>query len=416
MTGQDREAGYRLSFPLVMVGVLWMAGFLARTRDHPLEPATYNGLWALIIVGCAAAILGFLRLGRLEHRFIAVVLAFGVVVAFQFALGAIHKDAAAVERGGQVALAAGAWGLGWLAGRELGPGSGWLLRWMYVVVLAGAAAFFGATYLLQVDLFNPNLAGYLPMYALTLGYLGAETRRHRRFVTLSGVIPILLAALYQARAGVVVGLALIAVVYAGPWLSRSRWRFALPVAGVGVAIPVVVGIAVHGAASNVRIFLESASISMLGRRFFTGRDELWTTGVGAITERPWLGWGPSAEMADFMATTLSMHNYYLQVALEGGSIGLLLIVMLFASMAWYLVSNRGTSGALVGMALLSAVLFHQIFSVSLTQTTLAAAIPAWVLLGLCTGSAVWGTTARDERGNGGRHSVSDIGAQQMPER
>ena len=378
----------RLSFVTVMAGVLWAAGFVARTRNHPLEPLLYYGMWAALALALATVGLELVRSGRVHAWLLYVLTGFISLIAFQFFAGMVHVDIGAVERGVQLMFAAGALALGWLSGAGSAGQRERDFLFLYITLLVGSTAFFAFVLVAgSENWFNPNVVGYLPMYLLALGYVAVKSRTGQWVVTLSGVLPFAIALAYQARAGIIAGLGLVMVVHLARVIRRSAFSFGAPLAATAAGIVVMLAVATHTSLVGLRMALEAWSWSTLGRRFFTGRDELWATGMDAIAQRPVLGWGPSAEVGDFMATGLSMHNYYLQIMLEGGVIGLILIAILLGSIAVYFYSRRRAHAAMVGYGLLIAVLIQETFGVSLTQTAFASGVPAWLLLGLCMGMA-----------------------------
>jgi O-antigen ligase len=65
-------------------------------------------------------------------------------------------------------------------------------------------------------------------------------------------------------------------------------------------------------------------------RYLSGRDELWFMSLDMTREQPIMGWGLNGFRA---MSTFYPHNIFLEVMVEGGSIGLLLL--LNAGWAWW---------------------------------------------------------------------------------
>ncbi len=74
----------------------------------------------------------------------------------------------------------------------------------------------------------------------------------------------------------------------------------------------------------------------------SGREYLWPAFETAATESPWFGWGlgagnviipPESEIAQ-MLHTRAAHNEYLRIAVDGGSVGRALLVVLFVLWVW----------------------------------------------------------------------------------
>lgn len=119
-----------------------------------------------------------------------------------------------------------------------------------------------------------------------------------------------------------------------------------------------------------------------GASLFSGRDRLWPMIIELIWEYPFAGYGPGALPRDFLDTTLSSHNLYLQVALQVGLVGLLIFVLLLFQI-WNLFW-LGRDDLLVRLsgAFLIGILVHQIFDVSLTQNNLFLGVLQWLILSI----------------------------------
>jgi len=132
--------------------------------------------------------------------------------------------------------------------------------------------------------------------------------------------------------------------------------------------------------------LNNYSESLMGKRLDTGRSKLWFYALENIDTSPIHGIGPYAreswnrEQSDGRVITLSVHNYYLAILLEGGVIGLgCVIALLFYLLAVYF-SYSGEVSRL-GLAIFLATLLQQTVEVSLTTGTFTAGIILWLTWG-----------------------------------
>ena len=66
------------------------------------------------------------------------------------------------------------------------------------------------------------------------------------------------------------------------------------------------------------------------KQHLAGREDLWLDAVGWIIERPWFGWGLNGYRANSWNYP---HNLFLEVTMEGGLVGLLLL--LNVGWAWW---------------------------------------------------------------------------------
>lgn len=125
------------------------------------------------------------------------------------------------------------------------------------------------------------------------------------------------------------------------WVSAPhvslRWRvFAL--LGAGATIPVLIAFMLAGGLGEVRIFnLLSSDATHL-----SGRETLWAAFEEAIQGSPWVGWGigagnaiipPDGPIAQLLRTWAA-HNEYLRLQVEGGRLGLGLLIVMFCVWVW----------------------------------------------------------------------------------
>jgi O-antigen ligase len=220
-----------------------------------------------------------------------------------------------------------------------------MTRWIPILtVTAGAALAAAGIRPLFIDLGGARLAGlghpaFLGGFCLTAIYASlVELFRdgRGREVALMAVNLLLLAAT-GARAPLAYGMAVCLIVLlfvpaaAFPW----RRRLTLLLAG-GAALPVLVVLA--GELSGLRLFgtLSSHAADL------SGRDILWPMFEDAAAKSPWLGWGVGAGNAVIPVTsdvalligTLAAHNEYLRIRVEGGWIGLGLLLACFVGWVW----------------------------------------------------------------------------------
>jgi O-antigen ligase len=116
---------------------------------------------------------------------------------------------------------------------------------------------------------------------------------------------------------------------------------------VSTALAIVYTNAGHEAAS---VFQERIVGQTMEARHLAGRDDLWFQALEMVREKPLLGWG----LDGFRANSWSYpHNIFLEVLVEGGAIGL--VLMLNIGRAWRSHCKRMRSrlprGPLVAFAL-----------------------------------------------------------------
>lgn len=139
-----------------------------------------------------------------------------------------------------------------------------------------------------------------------------------------------------AYAVVVVGLSLVSI---RSTVFRPGTRLLL-VLGAGCMLPMVALFA--GNLSDIRLFNVVANQA----DNLSGRELLWPAFQAAADQSPWFGWGigagnviipPDSRIAQTLHTWAA-HNEYLRIQVEGGQLGLALLVTLFA--AWVILRTR----------------------------------------------------------------------------
>lgn len=113
----------------------------------------------------------------------------------------------------------------------------------------------------------------------------------------------------------------------------------------------------------------------------SGRQLLWPTILEAIARHPVFGMGAGTLPSDIMYTELSSHNYYLQVTLQTGVIGLLFVLLSLRELWKGLLPNSNKDAKTAfSAAILIVFLLHNVSEVLMFQNGLRVSVAAWVLL------------------------------------
>jgi len=124
------------------------------------------------------------------------------------------------------------------------------------------------------------------------------------------------------------------------------------------------------------------------RTIMSGREVIWPALWDAILQNPVLGLEPGASTSDLFATNLSAHNFYLEIGMQLGFVGIFLVVLMFWAL-WRIpypsrrLGYRNAEDLLT--VLITMVVVHSLFDVFITQDSLAVGIPVWIALGLGLG-------------------------------
>ncbi len=117
----------------------------------------------------------------------------------------------------------------------------------------------------------------------------------------------------------------------------ARWRFYVLAGAAGLATGLA-AVLLAGGLGDIRLFnLLSTDATNL-----SGRDILWEAFAAVTRDSPWVGWGigagnvvipPESSVAKLLHTWAA-HNEYLRIEVEGGQLGLLLLIVMFAGWVW----------------------------------------------------------------------------------
>lgn len=118
-----------------------------------------------------------------------------------------------------------------------------------------------------------------------------------------------------------------------------------------------------------------------GRRANSGRETLWPRILQTTEENPLFGMGAGVVPRDFLSTQLSSHNYYIQLYLQVGLIGLA-VLLLFLLAVWRKLAYSTNAEGRFGAALFLMFVIHNSTEVIMFQNLTLAAVPAWCAIGL----------------------------------
>ncbi|MEE2879629.1 MAG: O-antigen ligase [Pseudomonadota bacterium] len=194
-----------------------------------------------------------------------------------------------------------------------------------------------------------------------------------------------------------------AVLVAGAWMRR----------GVATTISTIwLGVVVLGGAAMILVFAPEVVFQLLGRdATLTGRTDIWTALMDAISARPWVGygyaafWGADSEPAYMVRLATewlvpTAHNGWIETALSIGLVGLAgfaLSFVLFLVRSAILATSDWTGLFALGVVA-QFLLFSLSESIALQQNTIVwvtyVAIAAKVALSLSQAAAVKTPVAR----------------------
>ena len=100
-----------------------------------------------------------------------------------------------------------------------------------------------------------------------------------------------------------------------------------------------------------------------------------------IMTSPIVGLGLDKEPGYYYNTSYSSHNLWLQLALQMGITGLILMAI-FLLVVQYRIAKGDNPLWRISVSFFIALIFHECFEVSLTQNNLAVGLISWLIFGI----------------------------------
>lgn len=362
---------------------------------HHLALVSAFGRSSLVLAASGFGLLGLgiAAVSPMMTKYVAiVVLLASAIIALYLSTAPLYNPLAATTRGAQLVVIAcvvfvcARVGIAMQVERFLFP-SGILATILLLALAAGAAAA-GFTPPWTAGLQNPNALGMagFTLFFFALAFSVTRTKQVRLLlVPLAFALSVVVVISSGSRASLAALLVAWGAYFVWPLITVSRvsfWIWILGLAGgVSLATAIISGYISVGWISDADAF----SREYLGKRLMSGRDQVWPDVARAIAERPIFGWGGGVMLDDIADWSFSAHNLYLQVALQLGLFGMMLLLVILALVWRGLWDGRRDHTVRICAAYFSGMLILQTFEVTLTQNNLAFGLPFWCFVGLALG-------------------------------
>lgn len=126
--------------------------------------------------------------------------------------------------------------------------------------------------------------------------------------------------------------------------------------------------------------LNELSLKYTDKPLLTGRNTIWSQLVDLITLKPWLGYGSGVVPENFLTTSLSAHNLYVQIGLQTGLIGIFFLLLFFFFIWKYFWKNRFDRKVTLASSFFIGIIIHQTFEVTLTQNQFGIGLLQWMII------------------------------------
>ena len=119
-----------------------------------------------------------------------------------------------------------------------------------------------------------------------------------------------------------------------------------------------------------------------GGNFFSGRNLIWQVVFNYIKEKPILGYGIDNRILNLAGITMSSHNTYIHILLQGGVIGLFAFLMFMYSIWESYFYHLDNDIVITAASYLIGILIFINFEVTMIGNTVVTAIYLWFILGV----------------------------------
>lgn len=233
-------------------------------------------------------------------------------------------------------------------------------------------------------------SGYLSYVALTIGFLLALRLNRRRHLIVLTSFAVVAAIGFALDHRTMSGLGLFgALCYLALCLPNRRTVSVSILGGVAFVIIVIIAIFTQ---PEFQIYLRNIDQWFrihTGRPALSGREFLWPILMKSLSYSPVFGLGAGMVPGGVFNTNLSAHNLYLQVALQTGILGTVILSGILLAL-WHLSRPTGNASSItserVAVSMLAVIMIHNCFEVVLLQNALVVGTSAWMLLGLSLGN------------------------------
>jgi O-antigen ligase len=195
-----------------------------------------------------------------------------------------------------------------------------------------------------------------------------------------GAIGVILGHRMMAGVGILAMLVFLTVWFAPAQVARN-----LVLAALTIGVVLLIGLYARLWGLDIREF-DSAIRDVTGRTAASGRHIIWPAIIEAAQESPWTGLGTGKLYSDIALTSFSAHNYFLQIYLQTGFVGVVLLVAVLLAV-WRAIGRpqRDAPESIYVSACFAVVLVHSSLEVFLMQANPTIGGGAWIMLGLGVG-------------------------------
>ena len=133
------------------------------------------------------------------------------------------------------------------------------------------------------------------------------------------------------------------------------------------------------------IALDNFSKQYFKKNFYSGRQIIWSNIIIFIQKKPLIGYGLTTLPSDLFLTRFSAHNTFLQLTLQSGIIGLILLFNIIIKI-YKKLSKLQLSYSIAGISSILSIILHECFEACLIFNMLVAGLQMWFIMGIASNS------------------------------
>lgn len=228
---------------------------------------------------------------------------------------------------------------------------------------------------------NSNFTGMmiaLLMMLLMLAYSQNKAKRYLLYIVL--LIPSLLETNCRTA---VLALVCLCGMY-GIWYFTSRCKVAHY--GIGIMIIIIIGgvIVIYPNLGSWEGFEEvNRFLGQFSQKdLLSGREKVWLDAMTFIKEKPFYGYGLQVTLQELTGDIYHAHNQFLQIALQGGVIGLALIGSILGSIWYGLYQVKDNRVVRISASIFVGIIVMGLFENTLLGDNIRQGVLQWGMIGI----------------------------------
>ncbi|MDT4011640.1 O-antigen ligase family protein [Staphylococcus simulans] len=128
--------------------------------------------------------------------------------------------------------------------------------------------------------------------------------------------------------------------------------------------------------------IEQWMLDHTGKSIMSGRNDLWIPLIELINEKPWFGYSPGTMAEELYSHDQSPHNLYLNILMQIGYLGLILISAILLIIWNAMVKQRDNFIVKLSASYFLGVIVHQSFEITLFQNQLSVGLLQVFIMGV----------------------------------